>query len=186
MNYEQWFVLTLRDVEEHVERRTTYHTLRAAGLLRHLLLDNPKLIDLANRRIRQKIRFRVLDTGAWVSSQSEGGEFELWSNTIAPVSQEAYEDGLSRDVTLDKFLKIHMFRWKEYSFDVKDVIRLAAHVQGGVHHGKPRDKRESIQYDLAYEKSVINEPLYILCLIQIASVVLESLKPLRQEILSSN
>jgi hypothetical protein len=186
MNYEQWFIFTLRDLEEHLERKTEYHIIRAAGLLRHLLLDNPRLLDLANRQIRQKIRFRILDTGAWASSQSQKGEFELWSNAIAPVSQETYDEGLSSDISLDHFLKTPMFKWKGYIFDVKEVIRLAAHIQGGVHHGKPHDQREAIQHDLAYEKSVISQPVFVLCLIQIALVVIESLKPLEQQILKTN
>ena len=69
---------------------------------------------------------------------------------------------------------------------MKEVIRLAAHIQGGVHHGRPRDQRESIQHDLAYEKSVISQPLYILCLIQIALVVIQSLKPMEQQIVNSD
>ena len=186
MNYEQWFVLTLKDLWEHLERRTAYHIVRASALLRHLLLDNPKLLDLANRRIRQKIRFRILDTGTWASKRSNNEGFELWTNTICPISPEVSDEDFLREVTLDEFLKIDLFQWKEYYFNVRDVIRLASHIQGGVHHGKPHNNHESIQYDLAHETDIFGQPIYANCLIQIILVVLQSLASLEQIILSSN
>lgn len=177
MHVEPFFVHTMWDLEEHLSKRTPYAFIRSAGLLRHLFLDNPRLIDAANRRLKLRLRMKILDTGAWVSSQADDGSCYLGHHIIAS-SDPTIEDEFISNLTIPKFLKTPMFRWETTEYSVKDVIRLASHVQGGVHRGKTKNYREEIQLFLSYERSPLRMPTFIFSLIQINLVAIESLSPL--------
>ena len=181
---EPWFVYTYWDLSEQMEKKTFYAVVKTSALLRQLLLDSPRLIDEANRRYKSKIEFVVLDTGAWCFAQSDNGEYELGTATIGPVSNESIEEGFTVSLKASRFLKIPMIKWKDFEFSVKDIIRLAAHVQGGVHRGVPRNTREHIQLAIADKDAIFNQPTFLHCLIQVNLVVLSSLKPLAERIIT--
>ena len=49
MNTEMLYLSTIADLEATLAKREAYDTLRAAGLLRHLLVDGTSLVDAAAR-----------------------------------------------------------------------------------------------------------------------------------------
>ena len=174
MHAEPLLVFTLQDLRFRLSKRTHYDAIRAAGLLRQLLLDGEPLIVQANR----KLRYEILTSGAWASVQSPDGEYRLWTSVIGPVSVEANEEGFTERVSLAQLLKAPLVRWDRHEFTVAEIIRLAAHVQGGVHKGRPEDEREQILYHLAYLDAAMGQPTYHQGLVQIVCVVTDSLRDL--------
>lgn len=119
-----------------------YGMLRAAALVRQLLLDSPSLMDVVNKPYRLKIRFavnRVVDE-------------------VPPGSYWAVLDGLSPDIatsgyTVDIMDRRHFIQVQTLKMPgpngtiratVKDLIRVAAHVEGGVHVGDFESERERL------------------------------------------
>jgi len=88
---ERFFLHPLDDMDERVQRKTPYDLIKAAGMLRLLLLDAQPLAVVVNRRHRLKLSFEVLDfrvrhngnTRA-VKSVRVSGETPTWHARLTP------------------------------------------------------------------------------------------------------
>jgi hypothetical protein len=58
-DHEKLLLNTLDDLKGRVDKGDNYNLIRAAGLIRQLLIDENPLIDLVNKNYKLKILFRV-------------------------------------------------------------------------------------------------------------------------------
>lgn len=63
MSPEFFFVNALQDIRAAIASRDTYALIKAAGLVRKLLMDSPRLADMVNSKFppRTKLEFRMTD-----------------------------------------------------------------------------------------------------------------------------
>ena len=125
---------TVEDLEQRLGGDVDdYAMLRASALLRQLLLDRYPLAFKAAKQIRHKIRFDVSAVGVTAPTVSE--PVMRFSNVNA-------FDGPTVTLNKDEFLarKIVSVGGEDYS--VREVIRVVAHVHGGVHYFDPETERE--------------------------------------------
>jgi hypothetical protein len=130
---EIFFLNTLDDLEEKLNRGDAYSIIRASGLLRQLLIDNEPLVHQINRRYRLRIEFEVI------------GIFKLpirpvicWQN----LDPSNFPNARKTRLRLDNFLSAECLVFRDYDFTVKDVITACAHMKGGIHSGKAENEKE--------------------------------------------
>lgn len=167
-----------------------YELLRAAGLLRLLLIDGNRLVAVVNRDRRLKHRFLVrrpigvtATTNQWLA--------------IGPVlaRDPRYPTQPTEFVNLDQLLKREAMQVSKdgdhWRFTVHDIIGFACHVLGGVHYGAPEgdaDHRlmEVIEYDPPTEESGYARSRTLdfvrSTLLQVSTVVIEGLQPVVEAI----
>lgn len=177
---ELLLVFTLRDVRERLDRRHPYQLIRIGGLLRHLLLDGQPLLVQANRETKLKIEFRTMNLGARGGSVAADGSVPVWDTVVAPTLADIDAPHVDA-VPLVTFLATPLFGTKSGEFTVRDAIRQAAHIQGGVHSGTPRSDAEKIQMQASHADSM-TMPVWSQGLIQVALIVLRALDPLAKQL----
>lgn len=128
---ESFFLETLKDLEERLKAGKEYNTIRAAGLLRQLLLDGVPLINAANRETKIKIQFRVPKQ----PPQTADPPILAWMPLRIGEQMET--------VSRDKLLSRVVLMFQGHNFTVKDVIRAVANLRGGVHINNPRNVQEA-------------------------------------------
>ncbi|WP_394254686.1 hypothetical protein [Pseudoclavibacter helvolus] len=180
--YERWlFVKTVADIESrlgHDAEASRYRILGLAPLLRKLIADKYSLIH-APRRAHAGIplEFRCSPTPfpSPGTSPFPEGVRNLLSAPTADFAQE------SEHLDLDQFLAATVVWALEEPVTVRDVIRYYAHVEGGVHIGKPE---KNSQYEVALHRlsSTVSTlaPAHAMALQTIGNVVVKAVAELRQ------
>lgn len=131
-NATEWFFLeTLKDLEQRLKAGDEYNTIRAAGLLRQILLDKVPLIVAANRETRIKLRFIVPEP-----PESNGDRPILAFMPLGKASK-------IEEVTLDGLLRRIVLIFQGYDFTVREVVKAVANLRGGIHVDKPRNIQEA-------------------------------------------
>jgi hypothetical protein len=128
---EQFFLKTVGELRSRFNSRDEHAWTRASALLRQLLLDHPTLLAQANRRHRLKIRFPVPSLSAL---NPNGFALRGFGSSGPP--------GELVQASLKHFLGCHCLAVNGEVFSVCDVIKITAHVLGGVHRGMPDDAHE--------------------------------------------
>jgi hypothetical protein len=62
MNPVFLFCRTVEDIGNIIEKPDNYEILRSSALLRQLLVDGNRLVDVVNRQARVKIQFEIADS----------------------------------------------------------------------------------------------------------------------------
>lgn len=137
---EVFFLETVMDIDAKVVERTRYGLIRAAGLLRQLLLDG--LIHEVNRPYRLKLTFEVIE----FDSTPRGQPVTHWQ-TLNP---SAFPGVKVVTVGLAALLAIPVLRVGKSTASVRDVIKACANAKGGVHYGPPGNSQEDLV--LAWDK----------------------------------
>jgi hypothetical protein len=169
-----------------------YNMLSAAGLLRQLLMDSRPsrpLMDVVNRVHRIKIKFRVTKHPARMGFviDDQGVAHVMPSGTmwyiLDGIDPERFPEYPVEELDRRYFLRVATMKVKGGEVTVKDIIRHAAHSEGGVHLGKPESARMQaatgllrVEFD-GRERSAAATALK-----GIASVVLASMRPLREAV----
>jgi hypothetical protein len=138
MNKERIFLGTLNDIrskikgtfvnvqQDKINPEKDYDLIRACGLLRHLLIDNPTLLSQMNKDLRLTIEF--------VTASSAGSfpkDCKYFWYSLTPQKGS----GISKKHTLAGFLKLTPLGAGEYRYSVKEIIRMCSHILGGIHNG---------------------------------------------------
>lgn len=132
-----WLYLeTIGDLEQVIAAYraspTRYLLVRMSALLRKLLTDNPRLIDLANRGRHLKPVFRVRQQGGVPripTLPTSGPRVRMRGESIIPGNDSDPVVSANRD----SFLKMRIGTADDLPVTVRDIIRFGAHVEGGVH-----------------------------------------------------
>jgi hypothetical protein len=174
---ESLFLATLLDIDQKLEEASRYSLIRAAGLLRQLLLDSPSLVDAANRGHREKFEFEVIDF-----------------QEPPPVPHEAHWQNLdpshfpgAKTVKLNqqRLLQAPVLEMRGATATVRDLIRACANAKGGVHLGKARTSGEDtiINWDRAV--ALAGEEPSLRAVAGLCRVVIRGLVPLVERITQS-
>ena len=182
MDVDQLFLDTLDDLARRAKPPVAeYDVLMAAPLLRKLLLDRRRLVDEVRRTRGGEVTFRI------------NGRDPIWKIAGSPPPAIwSIQDGLDPDtalarvepveVTLDQLLAKVVLVHGGHEETVKDLIRHAAHVAGGVHIGTPESEKERLLNELGQRLQLGGYSSAIRPLMAIARVVVQGLTPLREAI----
>jgi hypothetical protein len=174
---EYIFLATLMDINAKLSEGTRYDLIRAAGLLRQLLLDPTPLMHKVNRTYRRKIRFEVLDTRV----EPPGSPSLAWQNP----DPSLWPGARTITVDLDGFLRIPILTTQGARATVRDLIRTCANVKGGVHLGKVNTPEEGTLIDWDRAIRLLGEEPSLRAISGVCRVVLRALHPLTQDIVGS-
>jgi hypothetical protein len=167
---EHLFLGTVADIDQRVLKGGRYNLIRAAGLLRQLLLDSTPLMHVVNRMYCQQIEFETIDF-----------------RDSPPLSPEAHALFLDASyfpgaktirVNIDTFLKAPCFRIGTNTANVRDLIRACANAKGGVHLGKAWTSEENVVLDWDRAFGLIGEEPSLLAVAGVCRVALRALQPL--------
>lgn len=174
---EELFIDTLRDLEGSCTRRDAYEVLRASGLLRQLLMDSPSLTDLVNRTYKLKLRFTVAEPAPL--PLVDGILFRFKNPDVS-----SFPNAKTVQVPVKDFLAFECLYFKGNAWQVKDVIRVCAHVKGGVHRYPPDAEQQGL-LDIDEVLTVGGQEPTLGILRGIGAVALGGLIPLRQRVLGN-
>lgn len=134
------FLHTLADLDARSKSKNEYDLLLASALIRKLLLDSPSLFERANREIKLKPQFEIIDWNTTGFKNEKNRIFSASGIGLSPdLSPPIFPvDKVGRDV----FLQKELIFYKGSSFTVKDVIKFEANFMGGVHFDAPIDEKE--------------------------------------------
>lgn len=167
---EYLLLSTLADIDQKLLGRTRYSLIRAAGLLRQLLLDDTPLVHQVNRPYRRKIQFEVVDhrTPPPVIPQAH------WLNPDA----SSFPRAQTINLNLDGLLSMPYLILEGTTATVRDLIKACANVKGGVHLGIVRTSEEGaiIDFDRAFR--LVGEEPSLFAIAGVCRVVLRGLAPL--------
>jgi hypothetical protein len=135
MDKESLFLSTVTDIKEKIEKGDSYSITRAAGLLRHLFLDGEPLLHAVNRKHKIKIEFETMDFTLKIPIRP----YLHWQD-LDPTGKN---EGARRiKIGLKEFLAAEILVYQDYDFTVKDVLKAAAHIKGGIHSGVAKDEAD--------------------------------------------
>ena len=165
---EAVFVRAVCELSAATTSHDWYVLLKTSAPLRLLLLDG--LLHKVNQRHGLRLQFRVSrnDDASPVEADRE------WSS-VAPHGRPSDQIALLR---LDDFLKLKVFRAPSGQLAVRDVIRAAANVDGGVHFGEPRSKEEQLLLEMDKESMRMGQTASRQLLKEICHVCVEAFSPL--------
>lgn len=171
MDLDRLFLETLDDLETRIHLDASeYDLLRAAALLRELLVDEYRLVDQVNRPPKTPLRFRLR-----VKTPDPGNSFEMWLG----LDPNANVDVPIREVDLTELLRVSLVFLPSSRITVRQIITLAANVRGGVHRGRPKDPAHKAFEYFRPKLRHGDMPLELLLVVEVARVVLAGLEPLR-------
>jgi hypothetical protein len=174
---EYVFLATLADIDRKLAEGTRYGLIRAAGLLRQLLLDSTPLVHDVNRTYHKKIEFEVIDyrTSPPLPPQAH------WQN----LDSSRFPGAKTITVNLEALLGAPCLELEGTRASVRDLVSACANVKGGVHLGRARTSQESALIDWDRAFTLIGEQPSLLAIAGLCRVVLRGLEPLVQEIVGS-
>ncbi len=123
MNHARLFGELLLELQVLIASATEYDLVRSSRVLRQLLLDGDALLQLVNRKLRASPVFRV-------RTHVEGLESADWMNTAISWSDE---NTPYADLSLQQFLSHRLGVANGEEITVRQIIKYAAIVLGGVH-----------------------------------------------------
>ena len=175
---DRLFLETLDDLEARIrEDASEYDLLRAAALLRELLVDESRLVDQVNRAPKVAPRFRLR-----VKTPDPGNDFEFWLG----LDPSAEVDVPISELDLKELLRTSVVFLPSSRITVLQVITLAANVRGGVHRGKPKDPAHAAFENFPLKLRHGEMPVELLLVETISRIVLAGLYPLRSVVRDRN
>ena len=178
MTEQEMFLHTVADLESRLASPTFYNIVRAAALVRQLLVDDHPLVHAANRHARIKLVFRPFDLRPYVPGLK-------WA---APVTVDASLPNTA-PIKSDLFLSSKCLAIGTETYSIKDVIKHCANTRGGVHIGRAdADEQRILDVDgsaniaVDYLSGADVVPVSIAVMAGIARSVLEGVQPLANEL----
>jgi hypothetical protein len=179
-SYEEWlFAGTLDDLEEKLASKNAYQALMTAGLLRKLLLDDRIcLLEQVNRKLREQIEFAFVP-------QSPPSDAAIWGAMDGFDGLDlANRNGMVK-APLKKFLSQPILRVGQDVFEVRDIIYQLAHVMGGVHVGRPANRKQAILKRLSILQ-VGGAPVLVRSVLSVGRITHRAMLPLRRRIVAND
>lgn len=178
------FLSVISDLADRVRRPDEYGMLRAAALLRQLLLDERRLIDEVNRVHRLKIEVTVLDMEAYVETVL--AERPVFYSVEAGIDPSTGAFGRPVKLSRDRFLKLRIMVINGHAVSAHDLIDQLAHIEGGVHIGSARTEKQNALAEAAKAFGIGGLPAGVSMIAAIGRVVLTALEPLRVKVASGS
>ncbi len=171
INHDDLFIGTMRELRQRIISNNKYDYIKACGLLRLLLMDTGQPLSIiVNKKCNVEILFHVSDIKDGFGKNAEMD----WRHLVS--------DGKQRSLKINKFLKVPILFYKGHCYNVADIIRYGANIQGGVHAGRPEIDPEKTYAKLEEIREhfidVDSASIHSIC-----EVVIEALEPLESAIL---
>lgn len=139
---ERHLIHSISELEDRIAKGTKYDLIKASGILRQLLIDSPSLLDKVNERHKERFIFRTLKVGK-LEPEPVVQDGILWKPIISVnLIYPQLEEQPIFETNKHKFLSYQVFHFEGHIFTVKDVIKVAANVLGGVHFDNPRTGKD--------------------------------------------
>lgn len=164
------FLETLDDLAARMASGTWYDAIRAAGLLRQVLLDGDRLVHVVNRAFHLKFSFVVIDHTDPVPVLPD----YHWVN-LDPTN---FAGARTRRVNLDALLASPCLTVKGVTATVADLITACANAKGGIHLGRTRTVEGAAILDWDEAIRLLGEVPSTVAVRGLCGVVLEGLRPL--------
>jgi hypothetical protein len=180
---EQFFLATVKDLDLKLANASPYELIRAAALLRQLLLDG--FLNRVTRKYRTRVRFRVFDPASVAQLRSSLDQLTVgasWWNPDPSLLPNNSQNVV--DMKLDEFLATEILTWKSQRATVKDVIRACANAKGGVHFGDADNPREQLILDFDDANAGDTKEMSVSALAGICRAALKALAPVVEAILA--
>ena len=190
-DHEELFVNTYNDLRCKLDKGDKYNLIKASGLIRQLLFDaSPAspLLDLVNRDYKLKIVFRTQKNRPKFGKTLEFGG-QKWETVIGvTLIKPTYNDEeYTSYVKREEFLKYPIIYFEDLDFTVHEIVKLCAHVYGGIHSGKIDDQKD---YYLDWANKTLSYRDGLNCavksIVDITSITLDAIKPLVDAIHAKN
>lgn len=174
------FEHVLSDLEQRIQPDASeYDALKAAALLRQLLIDGNRLVDQVNRELRLPLRFEVNDRGAPQPVQP-GNRIVFWAFQDGLDPATTAEVGLVQQLPLKAFLRFGIVLVKERMYTVHEVLDQLAHIDGGVHSGSPKTLDEQVPAAWGHSVQIEDQSALARSVRAVGRVTLKALQPLRE------
>lgn len=183
VDVDRLFIYTLSDLEQRAAAADEYAVLMSAALLRKLLLDKGRLMDLVNRSHRLDLRFRISGVSPLEQLIHDSNPM-FWT----------IEDGLDADsplayapfnASLDQFLARRVMRFGGSWITVRDVIDQLANIEGAVHSGKAKGERQRALQAAAKFYNRAGLPGAVSQVRLIGRITVRGLSPLRDAVVTA-
>jgi len=179
------FLRNSAELESILRRPDQYDYLRAAAILRSLLLDDNRLIDAANRSHKVRLRYRARDVrrdpGLQIKIQDGLTIFSVQDGLYPPTAHNADFVG---DFTHDQFLKLLVGIVNGEDVTVRDIILYAANKLGGVHYDERGGAKKTFLRKACNRITLGNMSIHVRQIGSIASIVLDGTRNLREAVKS--
>lgn len=175
MTRDELFLETIEDLRDKTSSGRPYDVLRSAGLLRQLLLDKPTLLSIVSKGRIGKVFFKVKNPGP-----IPGADTWFLADGLDPTTSPPI--GVTYTLNLDEFLKVIVIHDGKHSLTIKDVVRYASHILGGVHAGTPDEESDVVLDAMDKEWQLGSRDVPIYTLAAIIRVVLKAIEPLEAQI----
>lgn len=183
MNPDRLFLHKCDRLARLLQSRVEAEHLDIAGIIRQLLLDKHSLVDTVNRS-GLTIEFEIGSLPPL--DRSETGE--VWMQVLADAIDPYHRSGERKPnlvtITRNAFARHPIAELKGEKITIKDVVKYAANIAGGVHHD-PRTTHDYKVVEALSELSTIEGmPSTTKQLNPLARVVMRGLRPLVAEVRS--
>lgn len=172
------FLAVLQELRQRVAAGDDYSMLRAAALLRQLLLDASPLMHEVNRPYKLKLLFVVC-----------GGHYRRYILSMQPAPDlycsfgGLHVSGLFshqiEHVPLKEFLITPVLKSGPHIFTVADLITICANILGGVHKDAPQSEKEKALQAFEIKADPKHRSVHAAQMRPIILVVLDALEELR-------
>lgn len=146
---EKFFLATIVDVDSKILSGTPYELIRAAGLLRQLLLDGSPLAIVVNRKHKVRLTFHA-STDKVIPPKISASVLMWFSPDVGLGLPTAPEP-----IALQRFLSQPiLMRDEKCLATIHDLIDMCSHVKGGIHLGNPKSSGEHalLNWDEAFKE----------------------------------
>ena len=162
---DRFFLETVRDLDRKLCEPETYALLRAAALLRQLLLDG--LIHDVNRVYRCKLLFDV-----YAPSEAVPVPPTLHIRSIDPAQ---HPNRQYQSLNIDQFLALVV---ATPLLSVRHIVKTCANAKGGVHLGGAKEDFANVVLQMDQGITVGGQEPSLNLLAEIGNVTLQSIRPL--------
>lgn len=165
------FLRTLEDIREKIIGFDEYKIIRAAGLIRHLILEEQLLIDKVNKKpFKTSILFAMEDNKPKLNLKN----IDFENINILPRNKIIKTE-------LRLFLSTPILLSKSEIYTVKDIIKSVTTFWGGIHSYNIENAKDLILKGT--DKQVfIDYYMVLVCVQQICTITLDALKQLEIKI----
>lgn len=141
---KKFFLNVLDNLRQKCASNSNYDLIKAAGLLRQLLIDDPPLIDYINKKYKERIRFKVNRRSGQVPI-FKGPDGKPLIHVMSFGFMNPPESNPSVEyLNKDYFLKYKVLDFHGHEVTLHELLKLNANKKGGVHLDSSLDGKESI------------------------------------------
>jgi len=179
MEASELFIASLADLEQCVAVGDDYAMLRAAAVLRRLLMDESPLIHQVNRNHRLKILFPVCGR-KYAEAVIQMGP--VFYSALGGIHSSGSMSQQLEQLPLDDFLSAKILKLGDQVLTVRDLVSISANVLGGVHKGQARTEKEQAVESFNKQVLAFGHPISAAQMKPVVLVALEGMAPLARAV----